>query len=358
MTLAPSRNKMFVAVKSLGHVHIDRMSMKDGHDHHHIIKSGLSVNGFIHLAVDEKNEILYWSDSEKKRIYCSNFEGGNVKNFVKSIRKPGPIALISEILYWTSLNSMALQWLNNNGTGRLKMAWISKPPGNEKIPNVINIAIRASLEPSNHICMVNNGECSDICSSDESDRHTCLCESGHFFNDSNRTICINQTDCDFMCSTSGECLKLSQRCDGKIDCLDASDEKDCSRILAMKQCSAGHFLCSIDMQQCIPMNQRCDQNFNCKDRSDELNCETIKNIESCKINELKCPNGQCVDVTFRCDGKNDCGDNFDEREDVCLSACPANFFKCASGQCIPKESECNSYIDCEDFSDEHAECCG
>jgi hypothetical protein len=79
--------------------------MKGGHDHFNVIEMDLSKNGQIHIAVDEKNEIVYWSDSNNKKIEFSNFESSNVTNFVRSDRKASPLALVDGELYWTSLGS-------------------------------------------------------------------------------------------------------------------------------------------------------------------------------------------------------------------------------------------------------------
>jgi Low-density lipoprotein receptor domain class A len=355
MALIPSRGEMFVALEAEGHLHIDRKSMKGGHDHFHVIESGLSKIGPIHIAVDEENQVVYWSDGENMKIEFSNFEGTNIKSFVRSNRKTGPMALIGGELYWTSLGSKTLQWRNKTGIGGVKMVSIEKPPGMRKMNDLINIVAGIPLKTPKHLCMINNGGCSDICLSDGLDNRACLCETGHFFKDNNRTVCIKRNNCGFICSTSGECLESTQRCNKKIECLDGSDEKDCATSLSVSKCGVSQFMCK-DGQQCIPQEQRCDQHFNCRDHSDELNCTVIEKTEHCKRNQLRCPSGHCLDVTLRCDGKDDCSDSFDEREDVCQSACPVDFFKCASGQCIPKEFECNSYIDCQDISDEHAEC--
>lgn len=355
MALVPSRGELFVALQSVGHVHIDRQSIKGGHDHYHVIESGLSENGQIHIAVDEETQVVYWSDSGNMNIEFSNFEGTNIKTFAKSERKAGPLAVIGGELYWTSLGSKTLQWRNKNGTGGVKMVAIEKPPGMRKMSDMISIAAGIPLKIANHICMNDNGGCSDICVSDGPEHRACLCETGHFFKDGNRTTCIKRNDCGFICSTSGECLESSQKCNHKVECLDGSDERDCVSSPDIKKCGVSQFMCK-DGRQCIPLSQRCDKNLNCRDSSDESNCTTIEKTEHCKSTQLRCPSGHCLDVTFRCDGKDDCEDKFDEREDVCQSDCPTDFFKCASGQCIPKEFECNSFIDCNDISDEHAEC--
>lgn len=161
--LVPTLGEMFIAFQSPGFIHIDKQLMKGGQDHFHVIESGLSQYGQINIVVDEAHRMIYWSDSEKFKIEFSNFEGTNIKNFVRSDRKPGVMALIDEHLYWTSLGSKTLQWRNMTGSGGVKMVNLEKPPGMRKLPNVISIAAGVPLKVSNHPCTINNGGCSDVC---------------------------------------------------------------------------------------------------------------------------------------------------------------------------------------------------
>jgi hypothetical protein len=94
--------------------------LNGGHDHYHVIESGLSQSGPIHIVVEEENQLVYRSDSENKKIEFSNFEGTNIKSFVKSDRRAGSIALIDGELYLTSLGSGTLQRRNKTGAGVVK----------------------------------------------------------------------------------------------------------------------------------------------------------------------------------------------------------------------------------------------
>ena len=70
----------------------------------------------------------------------------------------------------------------------------------------------------------------------------------------------------FTCVSDNVCISRSWQCNGRKDCVDNSDEKDC----AVVKCSGDEFRCADG--QCIDLTWRCDDDEDCDDGSDENNC--------------------------------------------------------------------------------------
>lgn len=70
------------------------------------------------------------------------------------------------------------------------------------------------------------------------------------------------------------------------------------------ECLSGEVRCADG--NCMP-GKRCDHVYDCLDFSDELNC-----TGSCDVSEFQCDNEICIDERLRCDGLPDCKDGSDE----------------------------------------------
>ncbi|XP_067420058.1 suppressor of tumorigenicity 14 protein isoform X2 [Emydura macquarii macquarii] len=148
----------------------------------------------------------------------------------------------------------------------------------------------------------------------------------------------------FTCNT-GRCIVKTMRCDGWVDCTDASDERSCN-------CTENQFRCNNGW--CKPRFWLCDGVNDCGDNSDELQCK-------CPDKNFKCSNGKCILDTQKCDGTDDCGDGSDEGKcDRAQSvSCKDYTYKCRNGLCMSKTNpECDGKKDCTDNSDEENCDCG
>ncbi|CAH1155627.1 unnamed protein product [Phaedon cochleariae] len=159
---------------------------------------------------------------------------------------------------------------------------------------------------------------------------------------------------DFHCGTraTDPCIPKEKKCDGYYDCRTGKDEENCPGVscrLDQFRCAKGH--------RCIEMSQKCDHKDDCGDNSDEQGC----NFPICHGVQFRCANALCIPGAFRCDGYQECSDGSDELNCTAI-ACPENKFLCPRGgptggyKCIPKSKLCDGKKDCEDNADEEAAC--
>uniref|UniRef100_A0A3P9PJ83 Low-density lipoprotein receptor-like n=1 Tax=Poecilia reticulata TaxID=8081 RepID=A0A3P9PJ83_POERE len=154
---------------------------------------------------------------------------------------------------------------------------------------------------------------------------------------------------EFRC-TNGQCISKAYVCDKDKDCSDGSDEEDCPK----PTCHPRSFQCNNSI--CVPMLWKCDGDRDCLDGSDEWpeNCEgrqPLKKPSRCGAHDFECTNGECIHRTWRCDGTPDCSDQSDEFN-CSQPSCHDGQFQCGNGVCISEALKCNSANDCGDNSDE------
>ncbi|XP_018799864.1 PREDICTED: basement membrane-specific heparan sulfate proteoglycan core protein isoform X12 [Bactrocera latifrons] len=161
------------------------------------------------------------------------------------------------------------------------------------------------------------------------------------------TVC--QPD-EYKCR-AGNCIDSARRCDRVPDCPDGDDE-DASCLATRhtpEDCTAEQYFCD---DECHPDSIRCNNIRECTDGSDELNCTPYpptrpRPLPTYPCPMHTCPNGKCYSESERCDGSRDCDDGADE-----ANCCAANQFRCRNGDCVSSNAQCNGYQDCRDGSDE------
>ncbi|XP_076875728.1 uncharacterized protein lrp13b isoform X3 [Brachyhypopomus gauderio] len=147
----------------------------------------------------------------------------------------------------------------------------------------------------------------------------------------------NHWQCD-----DGACILRTWRCDGTGDCLDGSDEMDCS-------CPPEDFECA-DSTMCLTKSAVCDGRSQCTDGSDELNCARRK---GCLLGDWKCRNEICIPQQLHCNSVNDCVDNSDEED---CGPCGNQNVRCPDGTCLMQSERCDGNAQCADKSDEPITC--
>jgi Low-density lipoprotein receptor domain class A len=93
-----------------------------------------------------------------------------------------------------------------------------------------------------------------------------------------------------------------------VDCPFGDDESNCGCGDEMFECHSS--------KKCIPLKWRCDSFNDCLDKSDETNCSQDNQISTSKpkvdCEEFTCSSGDCVLFTKVCNGKPHCIDGSDE----------------------------------------------
>ncbi|KAJ8414276.1 hypothetical protein AAFF_G00051460 [Aldrovandia affinis] len=306
------------------------------------------------LAIDYMLDRVYWVDALLDQIEHVNMDGLDRQTFSNTgqITHPFSLTIHADHLYVSDWRMNAVFRLRKRDGGNIF-------PIRQGINGLMNVkAYTASLHSTfdSKCNQIPNGRCSHFCFPTPFSSRVCGCPYGMKLQ-ANQRDCIKDdsvpppdTSCgsySFPCD-EGRCVPNSYRCDGSRDCVDNTDETNCTD--TGMTCSPRAFTCG--NKHCIPSWWRCDGQDDCGDGTDEDNCPT-RQPTTCGSSHFTCANGNCVPNTWVCDADNDCGDGSDERNcNSSITTCLPGYFLCPDHRCIHNSYVCDGDQDCFDGSDE------
>uniref|UniRef100_A0A6Q2Z9A5 Low-density lipoprotein receptor-related protein 2 n=1 Tax=Esox lucius TaxID=8010 RepID=A0A6Q2Z9A5_ESOLU len=325
------------------------------------------------LAIDYKNNRLYWVDALLDQIGHVDINGYDRQMFsyIGQITQPFSLTIQAEYLFVSDTRTRSVFRMQKRDGGEII-------PIRKGISGILNVkAYTADLHGSDQCNMVPNGHCSHFCFPAPSSSRVCGCPYGMKLQPNQRD-CVKDdsvppvdTNCgeySFLCDVD-RCHPNSFWCDGIKDCLDQTDEANCTDIgggtrldtisafssssftsIPGMTCSPHAFTC--DNKHCIMPGWRCDGHDDCGDYSDEVNCPTRLPF-TCSPEQFPCTDGsRCIPKAWTCDADKDCSDGSDERD--CKFSCSSSEFACVAGdQCVQSAYRCDGVYDCRDHSDEN-----
>ncbi|ESO97555.1 hypothetical protein LOTGIDRAFT_208735 [Lottia gigantea] len=147
---------------------IERGSM-DGSERKTIVETDLGLpNG---LAIDVTTQQLCWADAGARKIECARSDGVGRRIIYDQAQYPFGLTFVDNVLYWTDWEKKQIISFNRDtgASGNLNLA----PGGNGKLYGIT--AVRNTCPQITNACSFNNGGCRFLCLPTPRGGRKCMC---------------------------------------------------------------------------------------------------------------------------------------------------------------------------------------